>query len=377
MDCERVKLGSVAHLRQVFARAAHDRVPFSGGFDLTYRCNFRCRHCYVGHLTGRSRSGAAELPTGDVVDLLRQAAEAGCLMLVFSGGEPLVREDFLDVYQAAKRLGMIVTVFTNGSLISERHLAVFAEYPPHEVEVSVYGATEDTYERVTGIPGSLTRVRLGIDRLLERGITVGLKSMILRDNADEVLAIERLARDLGVPFRADPVVTPRLDGDLGPLEQRVEPVRAVDIEMQLEGYRDSMVSFLEEHTAAPGGQDDMPPVEPDERLYLCGAGKASFQLGPQGLLGPCQMSPITYDARAMGFAGAWKAVTNAVDAAVWEGASACAECPHILLCGYCPALFALEGATPSQPPRYLCRLGESRYRVLGREESEVVGVKAH
>jgi len=366
------RLGSSEHIRSIFDRASLQRVPVNGAFDLTYRCNFRCRHCYAGHLAGTPRSEARELSTSQFVDLLEQAADAGCLMLVLSGGEPLLRHDFLDLYLAAKRLGMITTIFTNGSLIDERHLEVFADYPPHEIEVSLYGTCDATYERVTGMPGSYTTVRRNLDLLLEHGIPVGLKTMILRDNAGEVGGMDALAQSLGLDFRLDPLLVPRLDGDLAPLEQRVDPERAVAIEMEVAAYRDSMAKSWREWAPVADGQ-----AAPEERLYLCGAGQASFHVDPQGGMHPCLLSPIGYDAVTMRFEAAWQAVCGAVDEACWAGIGGCAGCADILLCGYCPGLFALESTSPSRPPEYVCRLGEHRRRALSCAELEVPGVNAN
>ena len=90
---------------------------------------------------------------------------------------------------------------------------------------------------------------------------------------------------------------------------------------------------------------------------------------------PCLMSPaIAYNAGSMGFDGAWKAVTAAVDEATFEGAGRCTDCPDIVLCGYCPGLFVLEKASPSRPPDYACRLGENRLRAIGLKRPEVVHV---
>ena len=365
------KLGSTEHLSRVFGRAIVERVPVCGGLDLTYRCNFRCRHCYVGHLTGQRRSEAAELTTAQILDLLEQAAGAGCLLLLLSGGEPLLRHDFPDIYVGAKRLGMIVTVFTNGSLIDERHLDLFEHYPPHEVEVSVYGASEPTYARVTGVPGAYSRVGQALDGLLDRGIPVSIKSMILRDNAHEITALRDLAGALGVDFRVDPLVVPRLDGDPAPLEQRVDPQRAVEIELQLDHYRESLETFCQKHLVHP--EEDALPAD---RLYRCGAGVASFHIDARGFLHPCLMSPIAYNTQTMGFAKAWEAVTAAVDESTWEGVGGCAKCPKILLCGYCPGLFALEQASPAHPPAYVCALGASRCEALAHELPGVVCVNS-
>ena len=368
-----IDFGSSAYMRDFFTRVAQEGVPVSGGFDLTSRCNFRCRHCYLGHLTGQTRRAAAELTTGQVVDLMSQAADAGCLLLLLTGGEPLVRDDFLDIYVAAKRMGLLITVFTNGSLVSERHLDVFAEYPPHEVEISLYGMSEETYERVTGVR-AFARVMEAVDGLVDRRVRIGLKTMILRENAADIRCMESYARSLGVPFRVDPVVTPRLDGDRGPLAQRVDPEEAAALEMQVEGYREEMARFHAAHFRDEHSLDMGQP--PSNKLYRCGAGRESFHVDARGLVHPCEMSPIAYDSGQLGFARCWRSVKSAVEEAVWEEADKCAGCSHILLCGYCPALFALEGASPAQPPSYLCALGENRSALIERQELEVVGVKA-
>ena len=371
MDCGlHLEFGSSAHVREVFDRACKNRLPMFGAFDLTYRCNFRCVHCYAGHLVGQSRAAADELTTKQAIDLLRAAADEGCLFMLLSGGEPLLREDFLEIYEAAKRLGLIVSVFTNGSLLTERHADAFTELPPHVVEVSVYGATEATSELVTGVPGSHGRTRRGIELLLERGVPVVLKTMILRDNVQEVGAIEAWASSLGVRFRMDPIVTARLDGDRGPLDQRVDPEEAVAVELAAEARRGEVSEFMRRHLS--DGQTDTLPAD---RLYRCGAGIASFHLDPRGRLHPCLMGlSIEYNVGQMGFGPAWKAVTKAIDEAAWEGVGGCAECADILLCGYCPGLFELEKTTPARPPEYVCQLGRSRYRAIAPESREVVGV---
>jgi len=200
---------------------------------------------------------------------------------------------------------------------------------------------------------------------------VGLKTMILRENVEEIDGMDALARELGVPFRLDPQVTPRLNGDLQPLEQRLDPERAVEVEMRVDAYRESMTEAYRDRQAEAGEQSRLA-----NRIYLCGAGQTTFHVDPRGTVHPCIMSQIGYDAVSMGFGAAWHAIAGAVDAAICEGVNRCAGCADILLCGYCPGIFALEGASPAQPPGYVCRLGELRRRAVGSETMEVVGVNA-
>jgi radical SAM protein with 4Fe4S-binding SPASM domain len=238
------------------------------------------------------------------------------------------------------------------------------------VEVSVYGATETTYETVTGVPGSFRRARRGIERLIDKGVRVGLKTMILRDNVHEVGELQAWAAELGLSFRADPLVTPRLNGELSPLSERVDPDLAAELEMGREEVRVEVAKFLDARDHDGGGESIS-----DDRLYRCGAGLGGFHVDPKGFMHPCMMSTaIAYNTFVMGFADAWEAVKAAVDGATWDSTSGCARCPDLLLCGYCPALFQLENSSPSRPPEYVCRLGESRRRVIDAGRPEVCGV---
>jgi radical SAM protein with 4Fe4S-binding SPASM domain len=371
MYCETpIPTCSTARMREIFSRAETQRVPASGSVDLTYRCNYRCVHCYLGHLASGSGSRAAEMSARQLTELLREASDAGCLLLLLSGGEPLLRADFVEIYRAAKKLGFVVTVFTNASLVSEQHLAVFQEFPPHMVEVSLYGATEATYETITGVPGSFRRAYHGVEALVGRGVRVGIKTMILRDNAHEIGELNAWASNHGLPFRMDPLVTPRLNGDLAPLLQRVEPWRAVEIELD---ERERRIELARMFTAL--GDLEAGSSAKGDRVYRCGAGVASFHLDAGGFMHPCLMSRRTaYNAATMGFCEAWEAVKKAVDKVTWDATSKCARCESITLCGYCSALLELEGASPSRPPEYLCRLGEARLRAICHEVSEVGSV---
>lgn len=372
MDCGlQAELGSSAYVDGLARKAYRERIPVSGAFDLTYRCNFRCRHCYAAPLVSQPRTQAGELETEDIKRILSAAADAGCLFMLLSGGEPLLREDFVDIYRHAAQAGFVITVFTNGSLVRSDHLDVFSEYPPHLVEVSLYGASEATYRRVTGVEGALRRVRQGVERLLDRDVRVGLKTMVLTDTVDEVSAMEALAGEFGLRFRMDPLVTPRLDGDPSPLTQRVDPRTVAEMELSDPKRLAKAVEYVESRRLSRGDEGGA-----NDRLYRCGAGAVGFHIDPQGDMRPCLMSrDLGYNAVRLGFADAWRAVVEATDRVTSERAAECAECPYVLLCGYCPALFKLEQGSPSEPSKYVCRLGENRHRIVSGCRAEVESVR--
>jgi len=361
VDCRSSPIPDGAeHLRKLAHIAVEHRIPLFGAFDLTYRCNLNCIHCYLGPHDKDDETLGPEAGAARVRDLLRQAAEAGCLYVLLSGGEPLLRPDFTSIYRYARSLGLIVTVFTNACLIDARHIEIFREVPPYLVEVSVYGATRGTFEKITRVPGSFERCLRGIGRLVDGGIRTGLKTMILRSNVQEIPAVEALAKHFGTGFRLDPVVCPRLDGTPAPLAERVDPRRAVELELAEKERISSYRKYLERAAA----------LSPSSALYECGAGRAAFHIDPGGVLRPCLMvRSLAFDALAEGFRAAHVRAGAAISGLRAVRGQPCLECAKRPVCGYCPGLFELENASASIPSAFLCQLGTHRLHVLQGDSS--------
>jgi MoaA/NifB/PqqE/SkfB family radical SAM enzyme len=138
-----------------------------------------------------------ELTTGDVLRILDELVDAGCVELTLTGGEPLARPDFLTIYEQAHARGFLLTIFTNGTLITPRVADVWTAARPVRVEISVHALTADGFDGVTRVSGSLERCLAGIDLLRERGIPVVLKTVGLTTNSTEILAVKRWADTLG------------------------------------------------------------------------------------------------------------------------------------------------------------------------------------
>ncbi len=329
-------------------------VPISGTFDLTWRCCFRCLHCYAG--PARDRRG--ELTTAEALDLLDQMAAAGCLDLLFSGGDPLLRRDFERIYRHARECGMFLKVFTNAALVSERIADLFADYAPDYVEVSLYAATDATAAIVTGDPQGLRRTLRGIDRLRRRGVRVRLKSVLMATNAAEFPAIEALATSLGLPFRMDVAILPRLNGDMAPLALRVPAEEAVRIEFSDPERRQKWARYLEQLRKMP----------PTNARFVCKAGRTDFHLDPYGILRPCVMFPGGgSNARVLSFSEAWRQVSTLVKKATIAVDVSCRSCNNNALSGSCSAVAELETGFADRCSGYLCDLGRERADLVGSQ----------
>jgi MoaA/NifB/PqqE/SkfB family radical SAM enzyme len=114
-------------------------------------------HCYVNKPAGSREERERELGLERLKQLVDEMVAEGTLFVLFTGGEVLVRRDFPELYLYARAKGLLVTIFTNGTLVTERIADLFAEHRPEKIEISLYGMTRETYDRVTRVPGSFDK----------------------------------------------------------------------------------------------------------------------------------------------------------------------------------------------------------------------------
>jgi MoaA/NifB/PqqE/SkfB family radical SAM enzyme len=162
--------------------------------EVTERCNNNCLHCCINLPADDSRALARELSTEAIKEILREAASLGCMTVKFTGGEPLVREDFEELYLHARKTGLKVILFTNATLVTPGLADLFSRFPPlEEIEISLYGMKKTSYEAVTRAPGSFEAAWRGISLLLEKKVPFVVKSALLPPNKGEVEAFENWA----------------------------------------------------------------------------------------------------------------------------------------------------------------------------------------
>lgn len=345
-------LSDEAFLSQMNERAALGGVPISGGMDLTSRCNLSCRHCYIHAADG---GGSADIDEDAACRILDEAAEAGCLFFLMTGGEPLLHPGFARIYRHAKDLGMFVTVFTNGTLVDDEIIALFSDYTPMGVEVSIYGATPEVHDSVTGVVGSHEKTLCGVKRLKASGINVSLKTMVMTLNEQEFAAMRQLADDLDVGFRMDAALFPTLSGNCGPIELRVSPRRAIECEFELPDRAAKWADFLEK----------MGDVQTDGSLYVCGAGRTAFHITERCILRPCLMvSHIGSNLMEKSFSQAWAEMSAVISALRASPDNPCVNCENSVLCDACPGFFMLENGDENKRSNYLCELADGRANIV-------------
>jgi radical SAM protein with 4Fe4S-binding SPASM domain len=349
-----------------FSRIIHEevnalRLPVNGTIEITNRCPLTCAHCYNNLPMDDAGARRTELSLADHKRILDELAELGCLWICYSGGEIFARHDFLDIYRYAKDLGFLITLFTNGTMITERVADFLADLPPFDIEITLYGRTKATYEALTGVPGSYERCLRGIRLLRERGLPLKLKTVAVSINKHEVLAMRSFAEELGLGFKFDPMINPRIDCSASPLAVRLTPadIVALDLEdpIRVAEWRRLAIQQAPPVPEAPDGEAP--------QIYDCGGGVNSFAIDPYGGLTICVLSHVDkYSLKSGTVREGWSSFLSTVRDKRATRVTKCTTCALKSLCGSCAANGELENGDPEAPVDYLCRTAHLRASVF-------------
>ena len=337
-------------------KACSKRIPVDGTLELTFRCNLRCVHCFCNLPSNDRQAMKKELTTAEIFSILDQISEAGCLWLLMTGGEPLIRKDFLKIYAYAKKKGFIIYLFTNGTLITPEIADYLVQWPPYGVEISLYGISQETYERITRRPGTFQNCQRGIRLLLERKISLDLKTVAMTLTKDELFQMKVFAEQLGLRFRFDHALTPRLDGRKTPCHLRLSPQEVVALDMA-DDKREKKWKKIFKTPAAQSHPD---------KLFLCYAGLNSFHVDPYGKMSICEMCRFNaYDLRSGSFRDGWEEGLPVLLNSVAEKDSPCHSCPWKDPCDQCPGWSWVENGNMEDPPDYHCEITRLRAENFG------------
>jgi radical SAM protein with 4Fe4S-binding SPASM domain len=319
-----------ALMHHVWDRAQALGVPIAVQFDLTYRCNERCVHCYLDH------DDHGELTTREVKDVLDQLAAAGALFLTFSGGELLLRRDFFELLEHARAHRFDVKLKTNAILLGEREADRIRGLGVRQVQVSVYSHRAPVHDAITKVAGSLDRSLAAIRFLKARGLRVLIANVLMRQNASDYPGVQALARDLGVECTLDPTITPKMDGDTSVLALRVPRTQLLRV------FTDR--TLVGEHVSPPPAAAETDVDSLDDTP--CSAGHTSCYISPYGDIYPCVQFPLpTGNLRRQRFDEIWRGSTQLeeVRAIRLRDLPTCSSCSLLSNCTRCPGLAYMEG----------------------------------
>lgn len=338
--------------------------------ELTERCNNNCVHCYINLPAEDRHAQEKELSAQEIKEILEQATSLGCLIVRFTGGEPLLREDFEEIYLSARKLGLKVVLLTNATLITPKLTRLFERTPPLErIEVTVYGMKRSSYESVTCVPGSFEAAWRGIDLLLERRIPFMVKGTVLSINRGEIADFESWASTIrwmvGPPsYSVFLDLRCRRDSQQknGLIKgMRLSPEEVLEfLARRKEEYVKEMREFCSRFTKPPG-----------ESLFSCGAGVGGGCVDAYGNFQPCILlrHPDTvYDLKKGSLKDGMTSFFPRIREMKAENPDYLARCALCFLkglCEQCPARSWMEHGTLDARVDYFCEIAHAQARYLG------------
>lgn len=352
-----------AYLQYLFAKAKDKGRPISGTFEITSRCNFNCRMCYI-HRSNCEEVRRRELTTEEWKRIADELYDSGVLMLLITGGEPLIREDFRDIYIYAKEKGFSVSVNTNGSLINDEIVELFKEYPPARVSVSMYGVSPETYERVTGSAAGYEKATAGALALKKAGVQIRLSMSITPFNKDDIPAIFDWARDNEFPIQATSYMFP--PARIGDTIERCDPETAAANLVACEKARYPIEEYLRRAREIVNGKRPEDPFgeETDDigERIRCRAGQSTFWITYEGEMTPCAMMPDPkISLRENSVEKAWEYIFRQSQEIILP--PKCTKCAYRYICDACAASCRAETGSFAGVPEYQCRKAKEFYRL--------------
>ena len=329
-------------------KAREKGIPIYGQFELTPLCNFDCRMCYA-HLTKRQLKDDSILTVDQWKEIIRQVWEMGMIRATLTGGECLSYPGFKELYIYLHSLGCEVTVFTNGYLLDQEWIDFFTKHQPTCIRITLYGESDDTYERVTG-HRAFARVLNNIERINEAGLPLGLSITPNRFMGESVFETVRLAKKVSKSLNINTsIFAPR--EETGRAGQKDD----VDTDHYVRIYK--LLDELEGRETIEISEDQLPPIggphhECSECGVYCGAGRSSFVIDWRGTLTACnRLRNVTAYPLKDGFKNTWNTVNQM--AANWPRVPECKDCPYASVCSLCAASM-LECAEPGKQPLQMC-----------------------
>ena len=340
------------------AKAALAGIPILGTFELTPRCNFQCKMCYVRLSPDEMKPLGRERTAEEWLTLGKTAFDAGMTFLLLTGGEPLLRSDFPQIYEGLAGLGLSISLNTNGTLFSEEIRDLFLRYPPAQVNITLYGTTCETYGALCGNADGFDRVIGALRWLKAHNILVNLNATLTPWNKSEWAAMETFAASEQLNYRPTIYTFPPARRCSAHHFDRLSPDeigKMLAVKEMTNKTKARIKQFLQELEFTA----DIPQTSAvvGEPLH-CFAGKSQFWVAWNGKMTPCGMlSCPTSDSFTTSFTEAWQEIK--AETAKIRLCPDCLSCPNRKFCATCAAVNHAETGSFSGRPEYMCRMTQA------------------
>lgn len=347
------------------------RFPVNGTFELTGRCNLSCKMCLVRVDRKRIQElGLRERTADEWIHMAGQARDAGTLSLLLTGGEVMLRPDFCEIYEAIAKMGFVLTVYTNATMVTDEILSLFQKYPPHSIGVTMYGASNQTYQKLCGCLDGYDRFEEGVEKLSSLPSLFDIRTTIVKDNRDDLSKMrEFVERKFGREkvLHISRMVYDTIRGGIAcPKECRLSPQENAELvyETTMKVYRmfqEGKISSLPDDMKI--GFHKSPMKEGRYLFENCGAGISKYTINWSGRMYACETLTKGYtEPFENGFDKAWSGLPECYPQS--KVIEQCDSCRYSFFCESCPAVRLIETGKWNGKPEYVCEEAKYICRIL-------------
>lgn len=358
----------------LYSKAAAMGIPLSGTFELTPVCNMDCKMCYV-RMSRQDQEAIAPLTeAARWLELAKEAKDAGMLYLLLTGGEPFLHPQFRQILESLHKMGLLITVNSNGTMIDDATVAWLKNCPPVRINISLYGASDETYARLCGNPKGFTQTVNAIRLLKDAGISVKLNCSLTPYNAQDLPEMVAFAKENNLVMQVATYMFPpvRKDSAMIGKNARFSPEEAAYYMAYADYLQFGKERFLaqEAHCPAPNDLEEQCGTIGDG--IRCRAGKCSFWVTWQGNMLPCGMfspegSPNVFE---KSFKDIWEQIKKDVKAVRLP--ARCADCSAKDSCRACAAMVITESGSFHKVPQYRCDMMHAYKAQWNRVKEEML-----
>ena len=340
-------------------KASITKTPISGTFELSPLCNMDCKMCYI-KMSKEKQESIARLRTNEEwLNLAKEARDEGMLFLLLTGGEPFLVKNFKELYIELHKMGFCISINSNGTMIDEEVIEWLKKYPPMRINMTLYGASDETYERLCNNPKGFTQVTKALSLLKENNIQVKLNCSVTPYNKDDLKEMMDFVEEHDLVIQATSYMFPPLRKDESKIGQndRFTAEDAALYGAYISAYSngiDNFKAYVDSGQLAIYDADDECGIVEGDHMR-CRAGITSFWMTWEGKMLPCGMIPDKgKDPWKVGFDEAWENVKNIVSEITLP--VKCAGCGKKDECRACAAMVYTETGTYDKVPQYRCEM---------------------
>ena len=347
-------------------KAAINNIPLIGAFELLPLCNMDCSMCYIRLTTEEIKKNGCIRTCKEWLSVAEEMKKEGTLYVLLTGGEPLLYKEFEDIYSGLRNMGMIVSINTNATLINDKVADFLEKNKPRRVNVTLYGASNEAYEKLCHNPKGYDETIKGIKLLKERNIDIKINVSLVKDNMNDLPKMMDLADLLEIPISVYTYMYPktRNRGKTFKDDYRLRPKQVAQIDNYVKCRTETEEEFMRKRYEILSVYEYEKNNEPPEFIPLqCRAGKCSFWINWQGNMTPCVfLDNISTDVFKNGFKKSWSYIVQERKKILLP--SDCASCEKRGVCQVCAASAYCETGSMDKKPSYLCDLTQEMLEIL-------------